>query len=97
MEGQGFNLTLYKNGKKLCTVDDSAYGGDYDFSDWDVVKEMNEELKQSMGKIKCVDFDIELYEYIFVLFDIIKLTISLNVFESLKLLFAIQSLNMIVY
>ena len=34
MEGHGFNASLYKDGKKVAVVIDSAYGGCYDYR-WD--------------------------------------------------------------
>jgi len=49
MEGQGFNSTLYKDGKKLCNVDDEGVGGCLDFSDYKIETALNKELKEKVG------------------------------------------------
>ena len=51
MEGTGVNSTLYMNNKKLTNVDDEGNGGCLRFDDWNVEKQINEELK-NVGKVK---------------------------------------------
>jgi len=60
MEGEGFNSTLYKDGKKLCNVDDEGVGGCLDFSDYKVEEALNKELKEKVGTF---DYDKTKLEY----------------------------------
>ena len=57
MEGSGVNSTLYKDGKKACTVDDEGSGGCLLWGDWNFQTKLNLELGK-VGKIACDGFDL---------------------------------------